>query len=211
MARNNPKRKASGKKKFTILVDGETEIWYFQMMKKHEALPVDIKPDLPAKKKLKDQYEEVLEYAKHSDKVIWMLDFDTLIKEESETKAKGKSKIQEFKEYVSKLKKFDNVEVLVNTPCLEYWYLLHFTETGKYFANCESVVKELKKNDCLKDYQKTQSYYKKKNNDIYKKLKELQKEAIARAKKLGDFDLNNTETAKAEIYKVFDLFDLKIK
>ncbi len=207
MARNNPKRKGSGKKKFTILVDGETEIWYFQMMKKHETLPVDIKPDLPAKKKLKDQYDEVLEYAKHSDKVIWMLDFDTLIKEESETKAKGKSKIQEFRGYISKLKKFDNVEVLVNTPCLEYWYLLHFTETGKYFPNCESVVKELKKHDCLNDYIKTQEYYKKKNNDIYKRLKELQKDAIVRAKKLGDFDLNNIETAKAEIYKVFDLID----
>jgi hypothetical protein len=208
MARNNPKRKGSGKKKYTILVDGETEIWYFQMMKQHETLPVDIKPDLPAKKKLKDQYEEVLEYARHSDKVIWMLDFDTLIKEESETKAKGKSKIQEFKGYVSKLKKFDNVVVLVNTPCLEYWYLLHFTETGKYFTNCESVVKELKKQDCLNDYKKTEKYYKKKDNDIYKRLKEFQKDAILRAERLGSFDFENTKTAKAEIYKVFELFDL---
>lgn len=208
MARNNLKRKGIGKKIFTILVDGETEIWYFQMMKMHEALPVDIKPDLPAKKKLKDQYEEVLEYARHSDKVIWMLDFDTLIKEESEIKVKVKSKIQEFKGYVSKLKKFDNVEILVNTPCLEYWYLLHFTETGKYFPNCQSVVKELKKHDLLKNYEKTEKYYKKNDNDIYKKLKELQNDAIIRAKKLGIFDLNNTETAKAEMYKIFELFDL---
>ena len=208
MARNNPKRKGSGKKKYTILVDGETEIWYFQMMKQHETLPVDIKPDLPAKKKLKDQYEEVLEYARHSDKVIWMLDFDTLIKEESETKAKGKSKIQEFKGYVSKLKKFDNVVVLVNTPCLEFWYLLHFTETRKYFPNCESVVKELKKHDCLNDYKKTEKYYKKKDNDIYKRLKEYQKDASLRAKKLGSFDFENTKTAKAEIFKMVELFSL---
>ena len=102
----------------------------------------------------------------------------------------------------------ENVEVLVNTPCLEYWYLLHFTETGKYFPNCESVVKELKKLDCLKDYKKTEKYYKKKDNDIYKRLKEFQKDAILRAERLGSFDFENTKTAKAELYKVFELFDL---
>lgn len=206
MARNNPKRKGSGNKIYSILVDGECEIWYFQLMKQYETLPIDIKPDLPAKKKLKDQYEEVLEYARHSDKVIWMLDFDTLIKEDRETKKGKKSKILEFKEYAEELKTIENVEVLVNTPCLEYWYLLHFKETAKYFPSCESVVNELKKHDCLKDYKKTEKYYKKKDNDIYKKIKEFQNDAIIRAKKLGAFDFVNAETAKAEIYKMFEIF-----
>ncbi len=87
-------------------------------------------------------------------------------------------------------------------------WLASSIETGKYFPNCESVVKELKKQDCLKDYKKTQSYYKNKNNDIYKRLKEYQKDASVRAKKLGSFDFENTKTAKAELYKVFELFDL---
>jgi hypothetical protein len=31
MARNNTKRKASGKKVYSIIVDGETEVWYLQL------------------------------------------------------------------------------------------------------------------------------------------------------------------------------------
>lgn len=121
-----------------------------------------------------------------------------------ETKQGQASKIEEFREYCVQLKACENVSVLVNTPCLEFWYLLHFKETGKYYAKCEDAEKVLKKSH-LKDYEKTQKYYKKKNNDIYKKLKPQQIEAKKNAKKLGDFDFKNPESAKAEIYKVFDI------
>ena len=209
MARNNEKRKGKGKKIYAVLVDGETEMWYLQKMKQYESLTVDIKPDLHKKKKLKDQYQNVLDYLKDYDKVFWILDLDTLIREERETKIGEESKIQEFKGYVAKLKKYENIEVLVNTPCLEYWFLLHFKETSTYYSNYDSVVTALKKNEIFKDYKKTREYYFNSYNDIYKKLKPYQNKAIFNSKKLGSFDFANPESAKAEMYKVFD--ELRIK
>jgi len=209
MSRRKSHRKGTGKKVYSIIVDGETEIWYFQLMKKHEDIPrIDIKPELPKRKTLKEQYELVKEnLRKGYDKVIWLLDFDTILKEDRERKKGQPSILQEFKVYCKKLKDDKNVSVLVNTPCLEFWYLLHFEATGKYFAKCENAEKSLKKS-YLKDYQKSQKYYKKTNNDLYQKLKPHQAAAITNARKLGSFDFENPATAKAEIYKVFTILGI---
>lgn len=201
-------RKSNGKKIYSIIVDGQTEIWYFQLLKKHENIsPIDIQPSLSSKGKLKDKYEAVIENAQIYDKVIWLLDFDTILKEDRESKQGQPSKLQEFKTYYERLNDYENVEVLVNTPCLEFWYLLHFEFTSKYFSKCENAEKVLKKSH-LKDYEKTQKYYKKSNNDLYGKLKPYQAEAIVNADKLGSFDFTNPASAKAEIYRVFSILDI---
>lgn len=204
--RNKIKRK--GKKKYSFIVDGKTEKWYLQLMKEHENLKnIDIEPALPKKKKLSELEELIIENAKHYDKVIWIVDFDTIIKEEKERKKSGKSKIQKFKKILHKFKNIENIKILVNTPCLEYWYLLHFKNTSKYYSKCESIFKEFK-GTILDNYKKTENYYKKTNNDIYQKLKPLKTQAILRSKKLGNFNLKNYESAKAEIYKIFNILEL---
>ncbi len=59
------KRELKGKSKFAIVVDGETEFWYLQMLKRNERLiKVDIKPEIPQKKKLADQYSKVIDLSK---------------------------------------------------------------------------------------------------------------------------------------------------
>jgi len=211
MARKSKSRKGKGKKVYAIIVDGETEVWYFMLMKRHEALPkIDIRPELPKKKKLKEQYEKVVEYLDYNvyDRVIWLLDFDTLIKEDIEKKKGQKSSLQAFKEYKQQLERYNTkekrkVEVLVNTPCLEFWYLLHFEQTGRYYPQCITASKDLKKH--LPNYEKTRNYYLKQDNDLYKRLKPYQETAILNAKKLGDLDFDNPQTATAEIYKIFNI------
>ena len=47
---------------FAVVVDGETEAWYLQMLKRNERhIRVSIKPEIPAKKSLEDQYKLVCE------------------------------------------------------------------------------------------------------------------------------------------------------
>lgn len=204
MARQKNQRKGNGKKVYSIIVDGETEVWYFQMMKRHEDLPkVDVKPELPKRKKLKEQFEAVLDNAKLYDKVFWIVDFDTIIKEDREAKKGVESTLQAFQRYVKTLSKYRNVVVYVNNPCLEFWYLLHFEMSSRYFPQCETVEKLLQKN-YLSDYEKSQKYYTKQDNDIYKKLKPLQREAIKNAAKLGNFEFDNPQSAKAEMYQIFE-------
>lgn len=210
MARKSNHRKhKKARKTYSIIVDGQTEVWYLQMLKKNEDLPrIDIKPELPRKKKLSDQFKSVINNSKIYDKVIWLVDFDTILKETRERKAGSISALQELQGYKKVLKKdFPNAQILINTPCLEIWLLLHFEPTGKFYPDCEGAEKRLKKSH-LEDYEKTEKYYKKRDNDFYQRLKENQSSAIKNAKALGKFDFNNPNKGVAEIYQLFELFKL---
>ena len=194
MTRIENKRKRRVKKSYSIIVDGQTEIWYLQLMKEFEELPrIDIKPELPKNKKLKELFELAKNNAQIYDKVIWLLDLDVIIEND---------KFEEFKKYVKQLKKNNNATILVNNPCLEFWFLLHFKETSKLFSGCSNVISELKKCGRLENYEKSEKYYKYAKNDIYAKLKPFQNTANENAKKLGNLNVNNIESAKAEIYEL---------
>ena len=80
--------------------------------------------------------------------------------------------------------------------------MLHFSPTSRTFTDCVGAEKELKK--YLTDYEKTEKYYKKPNNDIWQKLKSHLKTACQNAKKLGSFDANNDRKALAEMWLLFE-------
>lgn len=90
----------------------------------------------------------------------------------------------------------------------EIWYFQMFEPTSRYYSKCEDAAKELKKK-YLPDYEKSQKYYKKRNNTIYSCLKPYQKTEIENAQKLGDFDFQEPESAKAEIYKIFEILGIE--
>jgi hypothetical protein len=208
MRRSHSQRKGTGKRTISIIVDGKTEIWYLQMMKKNESLnTVNIKPELPKKKQLKELYGYVIENSIDYNEVIWIIDFDTILKEDKERASKSKSKIVELKEYLDRIKMMNNVTVLINTPCLEYWYLQHFKESGIFFENCSKIDKEFK-NTVLKDYEKSERYYKRSSYDIYQMLKPYRDNAIKHSKKLGDFNIESPKQGKAEMYKIFDILNI---
>ncbi|HHB52513.1 MAG TPA: RloB domain-containing protein [Saprospiraceae bacterium] len=178
------------------------------MMKKHEVRPrIDIKPELPKKKKLADQFKSVLQNGAIYDEVIWIVDFDTILKEHSEAIKGSQSPLELFATYMKKVKKHKNITILVNTPCLEYWVLLHYADSDRYFSKCEHAEVQLKRNH-LPNYEKSEKYFKKRDDDIYLKLKPYQVTAKLNAKRLGDFDLSQPKTAKSEIYKVLELFGI---
>ncbi len=206
MARNNQVKKGAGKEKFSLIVDGETEIWYFQLMKQHESLSIDIKPEIPKRKSLQAQFEMVAENAKHYDKVFWLVDYDAILKENKETKKGQKSIIQVFIEYKEKLSKVANTVVLVINPCWEFWLLAHFEETSKFYSTCEEAEKALKKH--LPAYQKTEEYYKKANHDLYQQLKTAQAYALKNAKKQGNFDIEKPYSAISEVFILFEMLKI---
>lgn len=207
--RNNRQVKGEGKKVYGIIVDGQTEKWYLQMLAQYENLKnIQIKPDLISPKKLKDQYKSILEAKKHYDKVIWVVDLDVVLKEESEKKEGGSSPLHEFNSYYKELNAMQNVEVLVNTPCLEYWYLLHIKETNSFFASYNEMFEELRA-EPIAYYKKKEKYYKS-GTDIYTRLKPSLNVAFQRAKALGQYDPENPQQAKAEIYRLFEILNIEL-
>jgi len=101
------------KPKYAIVVDGETEFWYIQMLKRNEKLiSVDLKPEIPQRKKLSEQYAKVLELSKDYDKVYWIIDFDVINKETREAKKGEQTALQELKGYTDNIsKKYSNIVI----------------------------------------------------------------------------------------------------
>lgn len=194
---------------YAVFVEGECEFWYIQMLKRNERVSnIKLEPIIPQRKKLSEQYERVVTLSKDYDKVFWIVDFDLIIKETKEAKKGTKTALQEFKEYVEDFKKnAENVVVIINNPCFEYWLLLHYETTAKYYASYDDLEKQLKK--YLPDYDKTQKYYTKQNKDIYLRLAPKLSTAISNAKKLGEFDFMNIHIGVSQMYLFFEEKELQ--
>ena len=196
--------------KFAIVVDGKCESWYLNMLKRNEKIKdINIEPKLPQKKKVSEQFEKVEEFSLIYDKVIWIIDLDVINKETKETKKGNITAIQELKKYFNKIDKlYSNVIIIINNPCLEYWYLLHFEQTSKYYNNYGKLVKQIRNQELLADYEKTEKYYTRQNNDIYLKLKPYLEDAITNANLLEDFDFNNPCVGLSQMQRLFQLINI---
>jgi hypothetical protein len=200
-------RKIQTKQAFAVVVDGETEYWYLQMLKQNEPdVLFNITPKILQKKNINQQYELVTELSEEEyDKVFWIVDLDVLLKEEREKKG-NTSSLQQFLNYWQQLSKQNKVVVIVNNPCLEYWFLLHFQKTNKVFTACAGAEKQV--SQYLKDYEKTEKFFKKSNNDIYKQLKPYLQTAVSNATALVTFDTHNHSEAMCEMPLLFQALQL---
>ena len=201
-------KKIQTKQSFAVVVDGETEYWYLQMLKHNEPnIPFKIKPQILQKKNIKQQYELVTDLSEEEyDKVFWIVDLDVLLKEEREKK-NSTSSLQKFLSYWHQLSKQDKVVVIVNNPCLEYWFLLHFQKTNKVFIACTDAEKQVSQH--LQGYEKTEKFFKKSNNDIYKQLKPYLQTAVSNATALGTFDAKDYSKAKCEMPLLFQALQIR--
>jgi len=190
---------------FTFVLEGKCEYWYLELLRKHEMLNINFAPKLPQKKNLQDQYKKIETLVEESEKVFWIIDFDTILKETRETKKGDKTRLQEFKELYDRCKVNEKIIIIVNNPCLEYWFLQHFERTAKCFGTYKQLEKPLKKH--LPDYEKTEKYYNNSRQNIYQKLKPYLSIAKANAEKLGEFNLDNAQKAVTEMYKIFNLLE----
>lgn len=200
--RPNKKIKQPTKLIFSFVVDGECEYWYLQMLKDNErSQKIHLSPEIYKKNTLRQQYERVIELAKESEKIFWVIDYDVIHKETQEAKSGKKTALQEFQELYNKCKKNNKIIIVVNNPCFEFWVLLHFQYTKRFYKNYKSLLPSLQK--YLPDYEKTEKYFVRTNPDIYKRLKDKLQTAITNSEKSGEFDFENIETGMAEMYKIF--------
>lgn len=198
-------KKIQTKQSFAVVVDGETEYWYLQMLKQNEPdVLFNITPKILQKKNINQQYDLVTALSEEEyDKVFWIVDLDVLLKEEREKK-NSTSSLQQFLNYYKSLSKQEKIVVIVNNPCLEYWFLLHY-EKGKVFTACAGAEREVRKH--LKGYEKTKKFFTK-DNDIYKQLKPLLQTAKENATALGSFDTYNHSKAMCEMPLLFNTLHL---
>lgn len=198
---NGPYRKGSGTPSYAIVHDGETEKWYFQLMKQEEGIRqyIDYKH---FNGNLRDVYHSVVELLSESySKVFWIVDFDAIVKEEMERSKTSTSPISDFLTIKKDAQQYvGSLFIIVNNPCLEFWYLLHYERTNKYYPKYEpDLERQLQKH--IPGYEKKEKFYKQPYN-LYKRLKPYQSTGIANANSLPTFDGTNPSQASSEIVKV---------
>ena len=205
--RNKRKIPRRGKSKIAVVVDGKTEAWYFNMLNRNETeAKFQIKPEIPQRKSLEEQFEKVLDLSDNYDQVIWVVDLDVILKEKREVKKGDKSSFDKFLEYSRKLTDLPNVKIIINQPCLEYWFLLHFEFTQAPFNDCLDAEQKLKK--YLKDYSKSQEYFTKEGKDIYLRLREFLPKALENSNRLRGFDQENPNLGFTGMHQLFKLLGL---
>ena len=199
------------RKRYAIVGDGECEIWYFQMLKKHHPnLPINIEPKLAQKTTLQNQYKKIKEFVDSYDKVFWIIDYDVILTQSTQCRKGEKPRSQEFKEYYESLiKKFsDKISIIVNNPCLELWFIFHYKKSSKPFSNCLQAENDLKKIKILKDFEKTKPFFIE-GVDIFKLTKGELQTAIENSKKLGEFEFENPSKSICEMWKFFEDENIK--
>ena len=217
MARVTKNRKSNVS--IALVVDGKDEKWYMAKVKEHypcAALSsVKIKPELPSHKKVQELFD--LAKSKLDEEysfVILIFDLDEPLKNPSEI-----SKFNELyqKYLLAKVNKLsgrqksiygwmEKMLLVINNPCLEYWYLLHFNKTTKHYPDYATLYSDLRKIPELTKYEKSDGYY---NNhpDIYERLggdsglKKARENAVP-------FDSNTCDCQGcSEMNFIFDYFD----
>ena len=209
MSRATKQRKLDNS--IAIIVDGQTEKWYLEKIKAHYSCnalkSVRLEPQLPQHKKISELIDMAEQKATDGYKQVFLvIDFDEVVA--------NKAEFEEFQAFYRKCECGQNgisfgynVKVLINNPCLEYWYLLHFTKTGKYYSCYNEMEGDLRK--VLPDYDKGERFYCG-NPDIYSRLGG--DNALAKAREnalpLLPFSLQTCkEKGISEMGRLFDYFD----
>ena len=204
MSRQTKQRKLNNT--IAVIADGQTEQWYLECVKKHyrggSLRGVNIAPKLPQKK----QIDELVSLAKEKvtegyKKVVLIIDFDEILSNDDE--------FERFKILVNTTDVWmKNVIVVVNNPCLEYWYLLHFEKTNRFYSGFNNEMKKALQK-YLPNYDKGKKYYCD-IPDIYTRLggNEGLSAAKDNVKSLPTFDIHTCkDRGVSEMSKIFDYFD----
>lgn len=131
-----------------IIGAGITEQWYFTHLRDVLNLRVKIRPRYFGTEDIKQLDKKISQIVNEGSIAICVFDADT-----SEFDDTEKAKVAALK------KKYDgkkNVILCDSLPSIEYWFLLHFEDTNKHFANSRAAEKELQ--TFIPQYEKKESF-----------------------------------------------------
>lgn len=199
---------------YVLVADGETEQWYVELVKKHYNLKIKFQPELSCPS-ISKQFEIVGESInKGFEHVFWIIDFDNIQKENKEAKIKN-SVLQKFEQLYHKAisdKRWEGkLTVIVNNPCLEYWYYLHQNPNStKYFAKYEELLPVLRNfnigGGLFDSYNKTKQDYLSAPGLFVRLLPYLQKIDF---KKLRAFKFQTCQDESvSEMHKLFEVLNI---
>lgn len=193
MARHIDNRKQQ-QHSVTILGEGLTEQYYFTHIRSLFGYRYTIKPYFFSVTSLAEMDRKISEAITDGGYAIAVFDADVANRNDIE-----KRKLESIrKKYANKR----NVIICDSYTSIEYWFLLHFENTNKFFKDSDATEKELRKH--IPDYEKKSKFLQ--NTQWVKDLCSESKLKLAqeRAKLFGQNGESYTN-----LYKAFEFLDRK--
>ena len=131
-----------------IIGAGITEQWYFSHLQRILNLRCKIRPRFFGTEDIRQLDKKISQVIDGGAIAICVFDADT-----SQFNEVEKAKV------VSLKKKYEgkkNVVLCDSLPSIEYWFLLHYEDTNRFFPNSDSAENALRKH--IVDYEKTDSF-----------------------------------------------------
>ena len=118
-----------------VIGAGVTEKWYFRHMRSLRGYAVELQPKYFGTDSAYDMQKMVENVLSMGGKAICVFDMDTT--QWNETKKERKERFME------RYADAEDVILCGSMPSVEYWFLLHFERTNRYFGTSEKVIESL--------------------------------------------------------------------
>ena len=175
----------------TIIGEGLTERMYFTHLKRLRGYRYTCKPRNFAEQTLEEIQKQVERVLADNGIAVCVFDADV-----ARDKPAEKAKLDAMRR---KYANQDSVIICDSMPSIEFWFLIHFLNTNKYYASSHDVIKVLRK--YIKDFDKHESFLSKDKWVQELLANEGLEKAIKRAKELG-----TTGESYSNLYKAFEKF-----
>jgi len=177
-----------------IIGEGLTEKRYFQHLKKLKGYPCIVRPRFFSSK-------NSIYYLEKRTKELLMADVTVICAFDADVAQRNGAERERLQNFIEEYKENDKVIICDSLPSIEFWFLLHFKNTNKHFANYTTIRNELRK--YIPRYDKTEKYLI--QNKWVKTLIERQKSAINNGR-----NLKPGKGSYSNIYKAIEILEGKI-
>lgn len=190
MARVRKERELK-RSRITVIGEGLTERWYFDHLRSIKGYRYDCKPRFFTHQSYEEMAKLIEWVLQDGGIAVCVCDADI-----TREKDEAKKRLRELKE---RFTGNDHVLICDSMPSIEFWFLIHYMNTRKYFRDADAVIKVLKK--YIPGYNKTGDFLEKQSWVAQLSTDDKLNEACRRASLLGP-----TDESYSEIYKAIALF-----
>lgn len=175
------------KPKTVVVGAGITEYWYLKHLKKIQGYNYVLQPSLFGDESMQTIEQRIQDAVSTGTPIICVFDEDV-----RQWNAIEKKRMEELQR-----KYGPNEEVVIasSMPSIEYWFLLHFENTNRYFGTSSKVIEFLRK--YLNKFDKKEQYLRQEKWVVEMNKDDKMENAYQRAKRFGHSGESFTDFWKA--------------
>lgn len=189
MARKITQSRSLNPSPITIIGEGLTEQYYFKHLHSIFKFRYSIRPYFFGVTSLKEMDKKISEVIECCGIAVCVFDADVSERNDAE-----KKKLEKLRR---KYGKKENVIICESLPSIEYWFLLHFCNTNRYFKDSKAVEHELVK--FITQYDKSRNFL-----ENEKWVADLCKDGKLELAQSRAETFSKLEGSYSNIYKIFE-------